>query len=210
MATGRKWKGTENGSDKRKPSPPVATSCLSRSMVRRESVARPTAAPQTKAPASHPLCDETMDPSRIHPARGRRRAPTVPANPRKRPDEMPALAGNPRLRRRSPERPAWLCKPEVSGSIPVGSIAEPSGLRPLGRATECLHLSRVSASASTVVFEVPRQYSPISFMGRGGDAVPHATSAPTARAACASRASAGVLRIREVGDGPPAWRRLPS
>jgi hypothetical protein len=34
VATGGKWEGAENGSDKRKPLPSVATSCLSRSMVR--------------------------------------------------------------------------------------------------------------------------------------------------------------------------------
>jgi hypothetical protein len=30
VATGRKWEGAENGSDKRKPLPWVATRCLSR------------------------------------------------------------------------------------------------------------------------------------------------------------------------------------
>jgi hypothetical protein len=34
VATGRKWEGAENGSDKRKPLPWVATRCLRRSMVR--------------------------------------------------------------------------------------------------------------------------------------------------------------------------------
>jgi hypothetical protein len=37
VATGGKWEGAENGSDKRKPLPSVATSCLSRSMVSRAS-----------------------------------------------------------------------------------------------------------------------------------------------------------------------------
>ena len=40
VATGRKWEGVENGSDKRKPLPWVATRCLSRSMVRRGSTVR--------------------------------------------------------------------------------------------------------------------------------------------------------------------------
>jgi hypothetical protein len=38
--SGRKWEGAENGSDKRKPLPSVATGCLSRSMVRRGSTVR--------------------------------------------------------------------------------------------------------------------------------------------------------------------------
>ena len=40
VATGGKWNGPKNGSDKRKPLPWVATSCLSRSMVRRGSTVR--------------------------------------------------------------------------------------------------------------------------------------------------------------------------
>src|ERR687896_563851 len=40
VATGGKWEGAENGSDKRKPLPSVASSCLSRSMVRRGSTVR--------------------------------------------------------------------------------------------------------------------------------------------------------------------------
>ncbi len=40
VATGSKRDGAENGSLKRKPLPSVATSCLSRSMVRRGSTVR--------------------------------------------------------------------------------------------------------------------------------------------------------------------------
>src|SRR5436190_22956677 len=40
VATGGKWVGPENGSDKRKPLPWVATSCESERMVRRGSTVR--------------------------------------------------------------------------------------------------------------------------------------------------------------------------
>jgi hypothetical protein len=65
---------------------------------------------------------QTTDSSRTHPARGRRKAPTAPGNPRKATDERPALGSNPRLSRLSPEGRVELCKPEVTGSIPVRSI----------------------------------------------------------------------------------------
>jgi hypothetical protein len=44
-------------------------------------------------------------------------------------NEIPALAGNPRIYRLKPRRRVELCKPEVTGSIPVRSIIDRSPLR---------------------------------------------------------------------------------
>jgi hypothetical protein len=49
-----------------------------------------------------------------------RQWPQIPASRR---TKHPALPGNPRLSWRSPEDPIELCKPEVTGSIPVRSIS---------------------------------------------------------------------------------------
>jgi hypothetical protein len=64
---------------------------------------------------------KTTDSSRAHPARGRRKGPDAPADLRKATAERPALAGNPPFSRLSPESRVELCKPEVTGSIPVRS-----------------------------------------------------------------------------------------
>jgi hypothetical protein len=49
-------------------------------------------------------------------------------------DETPALAANPRLRRLNPRGRLELCKPEVTGSIPVRSIANRVICRPFALA----------------------------------------------------------------------------
>ena len=56
--------------------------------------------------------------SRTHPARGGRKAPADPGNPRKAAVETSALAGNPRLSRLMAQGRVELCKPEGAGSNP--------------------------------------------------------------------------------------------
>jgi hypothetical protein len=126
VATGGKWDGPSNGSDKRKPLPWVATSCLSRSMVRRGST---SCLPQGSAIRSRRSRGDlvsftstaTTHPALIpHEAPGSsRRCPPIPATQWPKGLLTAEIPAYPRSTRKRHDRPVT---PEVAGSSPVAPV----------------------------------------------------------------------------------------
>jgi hypothetical protein len=112
--------------------PCVAIRCLRRQMVRRGSTSRfapglcdPFAARETGSRAHPTLFANTgNDSSRADPARGSRKLPQVPANPRNgsagKPCTRPQIPAYPRSGRKPHDRPVT---PEVAGSSPVAPVS---------------------------------------------------------------------------------------
>jgi hypothetical protein len=118
---GRVGQIPEIASNEQKALPLAATGCRLDRMVRRRSIRERNSIPHR----SRSVCQLGNVPSRAHPARGRRRSPPAPANPRNGPSRKallsPVISTYPRSTRKHHDRPV---SPEVAGSSPVAPVSQ--------------------------------------------------------------------------------------